>query len=140
MAGFFCYQFCSTVTVVGKSHKTTLATTKFSGISYLFRANVFYMVEQKVYYWQVNCKNSPILCFNNSTNGLLYLPIKTHQIGVHANVTDKTVRITVHQIYIYRPIIPPTSNIVDNAPDWNVSKQCEPISVEHFIYHGLYII
>ena len=33
----------------------------------------------------------------------------------------------------HRPIIPPTSNIVDNAPDWNVSKQCEPIPVEHFV-------
>ena len=29
-----------------------------------------------------------------------YLPISTHQIGVRANVMDKTVRITVHRTYL----------------------------------------
>ena len=31
---------------------------------------------------------------------LIFLPTSPHQIGVHANVTDKTVRITVHRIYV----------------------------------------
>ena len=29
-----------------------------------------------------------------------HLPTSTHQIGLCTNVTDKTVRITVHQIYV----------------------------------------
>ena len=30
-----------------------------------------------------------------------YLPTSTHQIGMHTNVTVKTICITVHRIYVY---------------------------------------
>ena len=37
--------------------------------------------------------HSPLLCFKNIAN--------THQVGVHANVMDKTIRVKVHRIYVY---------------------------------------
>ena len=54
------------------------------------------MIERKVYNRKANCNNSPILYFNNSSNRLF-----ANQYSVRANVTDKTVRITVHRTYLY---------------------------------------
>ena len=83
--------------MVGKNHPRE--TTKFSVISFLFRADIFYIVEQKFITGKQIVKTASFYASTTVPTDFF------NQIGVRSNVMDKTIRAAVQQICVYICII-----------------------------------